>query len=112
VEFHQKWRPAATIHEHGAVFSKIGLRALDHKHGAKWIHAIDLLFCHFPPPFFEHFGGTADREISPKMASRGSRSRARRRFFENRTPRAGSQTRREVDSRHRLTFLSFSAAVF
>ena len=44
VKFHQKWRPAVHVHEHGAVFSKIGLRALDHKHGAKWIHAIDSLF--------------------------------------------------------------------
>ena len=75
-------------------------------------------FAVFGPPFFheaeffEAIASIADRGISPKMASRGHHSRARRRFFDNRTPRARSQTRREVDSRHRLTFLSFSAAVF
>jgi hypothetical protein len=116
VKFHQKWRPAVHVHEHGAVFSKLGLRGLDqntarsgftpstygviifrrrflniseaprtvkchqswrlaahvHEHGAVFlkiglIHGIDLCFRRFPPPFFEHFGGAEDREISPKV---------------------------------------------
>jgi hypothetical protein len=52
VKCHQSWRLAVHVHGHGAVFSKIGLSALHHKHGAKWIHGIDSLFRHFPPPFF------------------------------------------------------------
>ena len=92
----QKWRPAAKLIGHGAVFLEIGLHALDRKCHANCRQAIDLLFCHFPTPCFgiltgflmflvlaDSGAGLGFEEGGPWSAPRGPGSEHGGRFLKN-----------------------------
>jgi hypothetical protein len=59
-KFYQNGVPRRQLTGTAPFFWKIGPRAMDREHHAKWLQAIDLLFCHFPTPFFPDFDHFAE----------------------------------------------------